>query len=202
MTGLTRRGALLSAAAALAGCAVPAPAPAPAPITAPASEPFVPPEPLPQPIVRGPKLHSIYLVRHAEKQKDGTRDPGLTSEGGQRTRDLHDALIDYPLDVIWSTNYRRTRGTAATPARYRAVSVKMYDPRDLDGFAAQLRAKGENALVVGHSNTTPDLAQALGADPGTPIVEADEYDRLYIIDIGTNWTDSRIERFGVLSGYQ
>jgi hypothetical protein len=34
--------------------------------------------------------------------------------------------------------------------------------------------------VVGHSNTTPELAGLLGGDPGSPISE-DEYDRLYAI---------------------
>ena len=34
--------------------------------------------------------------------------------------------------------------------------------------------------MVGHSNTTPALVEALGGDPGSPI-ESLEYDRLYMV---------------------
>ena len=40
--------------------------------------------------------------------------------------------------------------------------------------------------MIGHSNTTPALVQLFGGDPGTPIVEKDEYDRLYILSPGKN----------------
>ena len=51
--------------------------------------------------------------------------------------------------------------------------------------------------MVGHSNTTPQLAELLGADPGEPIVEANEYDRLYVIQRKDGVTVSdEIRRFG------
>ena len=36
-------------------------------------------------------------------------------------------------------------------------------------------------LVVGHSNTTPDLVNRLGGDPGATIDEESEFDRLYVL---------------------
>jgi len=56
--------------------------------------------------------------------------------------------------------------------------VKLYDPRDLEGFAKRLLAENGHILVVGHSNTTPPLSALLGGPEGEPIVEATEYDRL------------------------
>jgi len=55
-------------------------------------------------------------------------------------------------------------------------------------------------LVVGHSNTTDALAALLGADPGPEIVEATEFDRLYVIDIhASGVVRSRIVRYGTPS---
>ena len=73
--------------------------------------------------------------------------------------------------------------------------MQIYDPSDLEGLAAQLLANpNQTLLVVGHSNTTPQLAEALGGDGGTPIYEKSEYGRLYVVDLNTG--TSEIRRFG------
>jgi phosphohistidine phosphatase SixA len=41
------------------------------------------------------------------------------------------------------------------------LKVQKYDPRQLDEFAQQLSQLSEDALVVGHSNTTPYLVNTL-----------------------------------------
>ena len=77
------------------------------------------------------------------------------------------------------------------------ITVELYDPRDLPAIAAQLKADGGAHLVVGHSNTTGELAELLGGDGGTPIVEANEYNRLYIVTVGPDGNvDSRLLRYG------
>lgn len=122
---------------------------------------------------------TLYLVRHAEKQSGD--DPALTEAGKARANALADRLDGVGIDTIWSTDYRRTMQTAAPLAERLDLQVQVYDPGDLAGFAEQLKANGETALIVGHSNTTPQLADLLGGDPGPEIVEASEYDRLYVI---------------------
>ena len=57
--------------------------------------------------------YTIYLLRHAEKVQDGSRDPELTEIGRQRSAALADWFIDKDLEVIWSSDYKRTRDTAA-----------------------------------------------------------------------------------------
>ena len=47
-------------------------------------------------------------------------------------------------------------------------------------LAAALLSSPGRHLVVGHSNTTPELVGLLGGDPSSPIPE-DEYDRLYVV---------------------
>ena len=41
-------------------------------------------------------------------------------------------------------------------------------------------------LVAGHSNTTPKLVELLGGNPGPPIDEKTEYDRLYVVVLGAD----------------
>ena len=107
-------------------------------------------------------------------------------------------MLDAGVSEVWSTDTKRTRDTAAPLAARLGLEVQLYDPSDLPGFAAQLKANSTaTVLVVGHSNTTPQLAEALGAEPGPPIVEKTEYDRLYVVDLATS--DGEIERFGATS---
>lgn len=150
-----------------------------------------------------PESGTAYLVRHAEKvtgdglmQIEDPRDPPLTKLGQVRAQALADRLANAGVVEIWSTDTTRTRDTAAPLAARLGLEVQLYDPFDLTGFAAQLRAApATTVLVVGHSNTTPQLAEALGAAAGEPIVEKTEYDRLYVIDLGSG--QGVIERFGV-----
>ena len=140
--------------------------------------------------------HVIYLVRHAEKQAGDN--PALTAEGAARAETLAGLLDDAGLTRIYSTDYKRTLETAAPIAERTGLTVELYDPRDLPGFAGSLTATPGIYLVVGHSNTTPQLTEALGGDGGTPIYEPSEYDRLYVVEVSTDGSvESRIDRFGV-----
>ena len=139
--------------------------------------------------------YTIYLVRHAEKQTGD--DPSLTGAGLERAEILGEVLSNAGVEKIWSSDYRRTRETAAPLATRLGLDVEIYDASDLTSLADRLTAEGLTALVVGHSNTTPQLAELLGAAPGEPIVEANEYDRLYVIQRKDEVTVSdEIRRFG------
>lgn len=128
----------------------------------------------------------IYLVRHAEKVlvgEDGEapKDPALTEAGEARARALAHVLEAAEIDHVHSTDTRRTRDTAAPSAEAAGIDVAIYDGRALEAFAARLRSTPGRHLVVGHSNTTPALVEHLGGEPGPPIEEANEYDRLYVL---------------------
>ena len=138
--------------------------------------------------------HDIYLVRHAEKESGP--DPVLTAEGQERAEALAGRLTDAGITHVHSTDTRRTRLTAAPVTDLTGRTVEIYDPRDLEGFAGELLAERGSHIVVGHSNTTPQLAEALGCGPQAPIVEATEYDRLYVVSVGRAGVDCRVERFG------
>ena len=128
----------------------------------------------------GRKRHTIFLVRHAEKTAD-KNDPGLTQAGQARALALANRLGGEGITHIHSSDYTRTRDTAEPLAEKMGLVIQIYDPRDLPAIAAKLKATPGRHLVVGHSNTTPPLVELLGGDGGSPIVEASEYDRLYIV---------------------
>ena len=146
-----------------------------------------------------PKTDAIFLVRHAEKTTEKT-DPGLTEAGKARAIALADRLEDEGITHIHSSDYIRTRDTAAPLAARLGLDVEIYDAGDLPGMAAKLKAMPGRHLVVGHSNTTPQLTELLGGDGGTPIVEATEYDRLYIVTTKAGEpVKSYLTRFGAKS---
>lgn len=142
---------------------------------------------------------TVYLARHAEKEAGN--DPVLTIEGQARAEALADALEGAGIETIWSTDYRRTQATAAPLAQRLRSEVQTYDPSDLRTFAEELQGAGRTALVIGHSNTTPDLAAALGGEPGPPIDEPTEYDRLYVLSgVGSDTVRTEIRRYGASDG--
>lgn len=119
----------------------------------------------------------IYLTRHAEKLDSGS-DPSLSEAGQLRATNIATMLKKANINAIYSTSYNRTLETAAPLSELISVGVQAYDPFDLTGFATDLQTLTGNTLVVGHSNTTPELVSLLGGDAGTAIDES-EYDRLY-----------------------
>lgn len=177
---LIRRGFLASVSAILlSACLTPA-----RPV---AEEPA--PDAGPAPLTR------LFLVRHAEKETGP--DPVLTSAGEARAAALAERLAAEGVTEIWSTQTRRTLSTARPLATDLGLSVQTYDPAALPAFADQLADTPGVKLVIGHSNTTDALVALIGADPGPPIDDAAEFDRLYVIKITEGLQiSSTIERYG------
>ncbi len=124
-------------------------------------------------------IYSIYLVRHAEKQKD-VDNPPLTSCGRLRARQLASILADVELESIYSTSTQRTMATAQPISQLKKLAIKNYSGSDLTQFAFSLKKLKQNVLVVGHSNTTPQLTELLSGEKIAPI-EDHQYQHLYQI---------------------
>lgn len=140
-------------------------------------------------------LTTVYLVRHAEKLSG--KDPSLTEAGHQRADALAAALSDAKLEYIHSSDYARTRETAAPIAALTGLPVAIYDAGNLEAIGAEILLTQGTHLVVGHSNTTPQLVDILGGNGGTPINEAAEYDRLYIVTVDNKGrSSSTLRRYG------
>lgn len=142
---------------------------------------------------------TIYLVRHAEKAptKD-LKDPELTAIGKFRALNIAKQLSEVGVSKIFSTKYNRTLQTAKPLADYLELQIEHYDPRQLTEFADKIKSMKGTFLIVGHSNTTPQLTQLLSGKEVNPI-EENEYDNLYQVIINENQT--LLNRFKSIPSY-
>ncbi|MDB5230738.1 MAG: phosphoglycerate mutase [Chitinophagaceae bacterium] len=131
---------------------------------------------------------TIILVRHAEKAAPTPNmqnsDPDLSDAGKQRANNLVTALKDYKADVLYSTNYTRTKTTLAPLAAKLNKTVEVYDPSKLADFAAALKQQtGKTIVVAGHSNTTPQLANLLIGEKKYEDLNDAVYNKIWIITV-------------------
>ncbi|MDZ4700125.1 MAG: phosphoglycerate mutase family protein, partial [Rhodothermales bacterium] len=141
----------------------------------------------------------VYLLRHAEKEvppADTTDNPPLDPAGFARAEALVRVLGDAGVTRILSTDYQRTRQTVQPLADRLGLTVELYDGRALADVAEMLRGASGRILVSGHSNTTPDLVDRLGGDPGSVIDELSEFDRLYVLHLSPDGTTTMLLRYG------
>jgi phosphohistidine phosphatase SixA len=143
----------------------------------PAREPETPPD---EPV-------TFVLIRHAEKQT-GAQDPRLTPEGLERADRIASMLRSLGVGAVYSTDFARTRQTAAPLARAAGVPVRLYDPRHPGGLSDP--PPGVRCVaIVGHSNTVPDLVRQLGGHAEAPELSEQVYDHVYLV---TRFPDGRV----------
>jgi broad specificity phosphatase PhoE len=129
---------------------------------------------------------TIYIVRHAEKQLEGN-DPELAYVGEVRAKKLAQILEKEAIKRVLSTDYNRTRNTAQPTAAAAGLTLEVYDPKNQETLVADLRTSEGNVLVVGHSNTVSQLANAF-VDEGEKFADLTdlEYDFIYIVTLEKN----------------
>ena len=126
----------------------------------------------------------IYLVRHGEKAADGN-DPPLTPQGRQRAQNIASMLRRAGIQAIFSTPTARTLETAKPLSASLSLPVQQYEAGKPEALVARVRTLQGPVLVVGHSNTLPELVRLFGGAPGAEIGD-NEYDRLYQLVNGTD----------------
>lgn len=111
----------------------------------------------------------VVLVRHAERAATPAGDPALTAAGQQRAQALADALAGAGVTAILTTEFTRSIETAAELSKRLGITPELIAARASDtathvaAVAAAVRRHSGVVLVVGHSNTVPAIAAALGA---------------------------------------
>jgi broad specificity phosphatase PhoE len=116
--------------------------------------------------------------------------PGLTEQGMQRAQKLADYFANIPLSAVYSSDYNRTMQTAQAVANELSLKVKIYNPAQLSELAQQLKLT-PTVLVVGHSNTTPELISLMGALAG-PIAESD-YGQFFVVSMTNGNIETEVE---------
>ncbi|MEM7431814.1 MAG: phosphoglycerate mutase family protein [Pseudomonadota bacterium] len=132
---------------------------------------------------------TIIFVRHAEQTSHDESDPSLSEAGRARaaelTRQLVDADVVAGIDAIYATPFKRTQETARPLADALNIPINTYDAADTEQVLDDIQRdhKGKVVLVVGHSNTVPELIANLGASKKVPAIAKNEFDNIYIISI-------------------
>ena len=134
---------------------------------------------------------TLIFVRHAEKAVLPAEDPGLSDAGVRRAAELARQLVDADVvpgvgvDAVYSTSYRRTVETAKPVADALNLPVMTYDAADTEAIIESVlrEYKGKIVLVVGHSDTLPELIGNMGASKNVPPIAEDEYDNIYLVTI-------------------
>jgi broad specificity phosphatase PhoE len=123
---------------------------------------------------------AVILVRHAERLDDSTDSP-LSTAGEQRAERLARMLESAGVTAIYTTHYQRTIKTAEPLARRLGLEITSDDPA-----APELLRRiheshpQEIVLIVGHSNTVPELLTSLGSSTKIEVA-TNEYDNLFIV---------------------
>ena len=125
----------------------------------------------------------VIIVRHAEKASEQGDDPPLSEAGRARAEALSRMLRDSGINAIFTTEFKRTKETAALTAIALKVTPTIVPAKEIETLANKLRELDGNALVVAHGNTIPDLIKALGIYVPINIPESD-YDHFFFVAIG------------------
>ena len=115
---------------------------------------------------------NYYVMRHLHTPA-GVNDPDLTAEGRRYALAVSDWFRRDPPDVIFVSSPRRAQQTAAPLAARLKLTPKIYDPKDTAALVASVKAERGTVLVVGHSNTVPDIVEQLGGARPGPLVHED-----------------------------
>ncbi|HYJ82335.1 MAG TPA: phosphoglycerate mutase family protein [Allosphingosinicella sp.] len=112
-----------------------------------------------------PAAPGWYVMRHLQKGEG--QDPPLSAEGRSNAGKLAGWFAKDPPSAIYVSSTRRARETAGPLAARLGLTPREYDPRDTPGLVARVKAETGTVLIVGHSNTVPEIvAQLGGARPG------------------------------------
>ena len=135
---------------------------------------------------------TIVLVRHAEKQIGAIEDAPLAPQGELRAARLAVMFGDAePLgrvQRIYVTDTRRSQQTAAGLAQRLNLKPTVVAPKISNSELARdvLREnRGGLAIVVGHSNTVPQMVAELTGIDNVPPMGDEEFDTMYVVTVPT-----------------
>ena len=134
---------------------------------------------------------TVIIVRHAERADGGAAassgmtdkpvDPPLSAAGEARAAKLAAMLADAGVTAIYTTEYKRTQDTAKPLAAKLGLKSTTVAGKDTPGLVARVRKENPKdvVLIVGHSNTIPEIIKALTGKDVT--MRDEEYDAMFVL---------------------
>ena len=138
---------------------------------------------------------TVFLIRHAEREDEPRQDPPLKKEGVARSQELARLLSSAGIKAIFTSQFTRTKQTAEPLATKLGITATPFtlksNPSNPRQIAAESTAEvtnkileraGESVLVIGHSNSIPDVIKMLGGDV-VPTIDERKFDDLFIVTV-------------------
>ncbi len=124
---------------------------------------------------------TIVIVRHAERLNNTDATP-LSPAGFQRARALRHVLDSAGIQAIFVSDKLRSRQTADS-LRIAHSLPQVQIPKDsISRLVDSLQGRsGQRLLVVGHSDTVPQIIAAYGLEP--PAIAETEFDKMFILTV-------------------
>jgi phosphohistidine phosphatase SixA len=150
-----------------------------------------------QPVVAQDEFRpiTVFLIRHAEREDEPRQDPPLSKLGAARAEALARLLSTAGVKAIFTSQYARTKQTAEPLATKLGLTVTPFtlktnpaNPRQIaEESTAEVTNKilehaGQSVLVIGHSNSIPDVIKMLGGDV-VPTIDEKKFDDLFIVNV-------------------
>jgi phosphohistidine phosphatase SixA len=130
---------------------------------------------------------TVFLIRHGERADavPGAApavndDPDLSDAGYARAASLATVLKDAGITAIFVTEFKRTQQTGAPLAKLLGITATSIKGNDTNAVLGGVKKAKGNVLIIGHSNTLPEIIKALGIKTAVTIGTA-EFDNLYIV---------------------
>ena len=132
-----------------------------------------------------PEVTTYYFIRHAEKDTldPKNEDPELTKAGEERAQKWAEVFRDVDFDLIYSSNYKRTRNTAKPIAASQNKEIDFFNTEKLNDKNFQQKTKGKTVLVVGHSNLNPEFVNYIIKEDKYEDLDEKVYGSLFIATI-------------------
>ncbi len=128
----------------------------------------------------------IFILRHTEKADDTSENPELSAAGIERAKYWKTVLQHTTFDQVFTTEFIRNIQTAQLIASSSSVKPEMYYPMSFDVVKFINLIKGQTVLIIGHSNTIPDMVNRLIGETKYPPMSHQNYNILYTITINDN----------------
>lgn len=128
---------------------------------------------------------TLIVLRHAEKENTGT-DPNLDADGIARAEELKYILGNIAVKAIYSTPFNRTKQTVQPLATAKGISVTEYaTTKPYAQLISEIRAanRGKVSVIVGHSNTVPEILKELSKNSFNVTIAESQYDNLFIVNL-------------------
>lgn len=133
-------------------------------------------------------ITTLYLIRHAEKEQTANSNPNLTEKGKNRADQWVNYFFLKDVDHVLSSDFNRTRETAAPLASSKKLEIEIYNVKSLTGKELYEKYEGKTVALFGHSNTIGNYANDLQVDEVFKDLNESDYDHFYILRIDKNGT--------------